>query len=155
MGYPLTDSHQPDEYDLDLTNPLQGDPISSTPKWQQILQVTQQRSPKFFEILVESADLHNRKNLNYAGVGDDPFANFRETEKFSCPYCGEKIPAWLGVAIRISDKYSRFCNLLGGIPDMVGESIKDTDIDLSVYSKIFKILYEEWEEKQKEQKANK
>jgi hypothetical protein len=115
--------------------------------WLDIFEATAKRSPKFFAILVKSADIHNRKNLNYAGAGDDPFANFRECEKLSCPYCGEKVPAWLGVAIRMSDKYSRFMNLLGGVEDMVGESILDTDLDLSVYAKIFNILYQEWLER--------
>ena len=147
---PIQRGYQPEE-ELDLTNPPQGD--SGIPKeevdWQRVFTETEKRSPKFFRMLVKAADIHNRKNLNYAGQGTDPFANFREAEKYACPSCGEKIPAWLGVAIRISDKTSRINNLLGGIPDMVGESLLDTYTDLGVYSKIFCILYEEWEEKKK------
>jgi hypothetical protein len=118
-------------------------------EWYKILTETLTRSPKFFDELVKSADIHNRKNLNYAGNGTDPFKNFRECEKLACPYCKRKIPAWVGVMIRMTDKYSRMTNLLGGIDDMVGESVKDTDLDLSIYAKIFKILYEEWEQEQK------
>jgi len=57
------------------------------------------------------------------------------------------IPAHIGCFIRIQDKYSRIRELLKGKPDMVGESIKDTMLDLSVYSLLFIILYEEYEKK--------
>lgn len=122
---------------------------SGETSWETIFKKTKERSPKFFECLMNMADIHNRKNANYAGEGNDPFANFRMCEQFSCPNCGDKIPAWLGVAIRMSDKWSRFANLLGGVKDQVGESILDTDIDLSVYANIFKILFLEWEEEQR------
>lgn len=120
--------------------------------WTDIFRSTQERSPKFFECLVEMADTHNKKNNNYAGECSDPFANFRMCENFSCPSCGNKIPAWLGVAIRMSDKWSRITNLMGGIQDLVGESLLDTYKDLGVYSQIFKVLYEQWEEEQKQNK---
>ena len=122
--------------------------------WQKIFEETQKRSPKFFDLLIKSADIHNRKNKNYAGVGEDPFANFRECEKFSCQYCKNKIPAWLGVVIRESDKWSRITNLLGGVEDLVGESVLDTFLDLSIYGKIFCILYTEWEQQQEKKRVD-
>jgi hypothetical protein len=128
--------------------PLSEDDMGWTP-WETVFKQTKERSPRFFECLRIMADTHNRKNANYAGEGSDPFANFRMCEQFSCPHCGNKIPAWLGVAIRMSDKWSRFANLLGGVQDLVGESILDTDLDLGVYSQIFKVLYNEWEEDQR------
>lgn len=119
------------------------------PEWFTIFSKTKERSPKFFEALTMMADIHNRKNANYAGEGNDPFANFRMCEQFSCPSCGNKIPAWLGLAIRMSDKWSRFANLLGGVQDQVGESILDTVLDISVYANIFKVMRAEWEAEQK------
>ena len=99
-------------------------------------------SPKFYALLDEIKDLHDRKNSNYAGDGGDPFANFRECEDFG-------IPAWKGVLTRMSDKWMRIKNLADGIEDKVGESMIDTLTDLAVYSLICRILVEEAQENEK------
>ena len=62
--------------------------------------------PRFYEILLQMADLHSRKNQNYAQDGD-PLSNLRECEKMG-------IPAHMGVAIRLTDKFSRYTQLLKG-----------------------------------------
>jgi len=93
------------------------------------LDIGDNRPSPFYDILVRAADIHARKNLNYAGMGDDPFKNFKECEDFG-------IPAWKGILVRMSDKWMRIKNLANGMPDLVGESLEDTILDLLVYSGI-------------------
>ena len=88
---------------------------------------------RFYALLDEIADLHSRKNSNYAN--DDPLSNFKECERFG-------IPAFHGCLVRMSDKWSRIVELAKGKPDAVGESLSDTLKDLSVYSLIAIILLE-------------
>lgn len=100
------------------------------------LDIGDNRHSPFYTVLVAAADLHARKNLNYAGDGDDPFKNFRE--------CGDfNIPAWKGVLVRLSDKWSRIKNLAKGLPDKVGESLEETLMDNGVYSFIAVCLLRE------------
>jgi len=99
------------------------------------------RNKDFEKALDELKDLHHRKNSNYAGKGD-PYANFRESKRLG-------IEPYMGVLIRMSDKYCRICNLASGIEDKVGESIKDTLTDLAVYSVICRLLIEEYEKKER------
>jgi Nucleotide modification associated domain 1 len=92
---------------------------------------------RFYTLLKEMEDLHNRKNANYSS-DSDPLSNLKECEKFG-------IPAHVGVMVRITDKISRVQQLLLGKPDLVGESIKDTLFDMAVYSLLAIILIEEKE----------
>jgi hypothetical protein len=94
------------------------------------------RPSPFYQILAEAGDLHSRKNLNYAGPGMDPFKNFKECEGFG-------IPAWKGVLVRESDKWMRIKHLAQGMPDMVGESLYDTMLDLGNYAFIMAALLKE------------
>ena len=95
--------------------------------------------PRFYELLDIIADLHDRKNANYAKDGD-PLSNFRMCEEFG-------VPATMGTMVRISDKYSRITQLMKGKKDEVGESIKDTLQDMAVYCLLEIILIEEEEAK--------
>lgn len=95
--------------------------------------------PRFYELLETIADLHDRKNANYAKDGD-PLSNFRMCEEFG-------VPATMGTMVRISDKYSRITQLMKGKKDEVGESIKDTLQDMAVYCLLEIILIEEEEQK--------
>lgn len=97
--------------------------------------------PRFYELLDIIADLHHRKNYNYAKQGD-PLSNFRMCEEFG-------IPATMGTMVRISDKYSRLTQLMKGKKDVVGESLKDTFMDMAVYSLLEIVLLEEEEDKAK------
>ncbi len=90
--------------------------------------------PRFYELLKEIEDIHDRKNANYA-ADNNPLSNFLQSETFD-------VPAFKGCLVRMSDKFSRICQLAKGKPDMVGEAITDTLMDLSVYSLIAIILYE-------------
>lgn len=98
-------------------------------------------SPRYLELLEAARELHIRKNAGYAGADNpDPWANFRMSE-------------WLGISaaksalVRLSDKYIRIQNLMQDPNnDQVGESIKDTLMDLSAYALITICLLEEEEE---------
>lgn len=75
----------------------------------------------FEELLAKMLATTKAKNNDYAGA-DDPFKNFREF-------------GTLGFLVRMSDKWSRIKNLLGGTKQMVkDESVEDTLIDLATYS---------------------
>jgi hypothetical protein len=103
-------------------------------------------SKRFMELTDKMKDIHIRKNAGYAGDCPDAFKNFRESEDF-------EVSAFKGCMVRMSDKWSRIKSLSKNPKnDMVGESIKDTLIDLANYSIIAYCLYEEEEamlEKQK------
>jgi len=91
--------------------------------------------PKFYKLLEQMADLHNRKNANYAN-NENPLSNFYECEKFG-------IKAKDGTITRMSDKWSRLQQLWKGEPDRVGEPITDTLMDLAVYCLILIIILED------------
>ena len=84
--------------------------------------------PIFYELLEEMARIHSIKNQDY-GDGN-PLGNFMESE-------GLGIPAFQGILVRMSDKWSRIKSLvkkermLGKVKD---ESIEDTLIDLANYA---------------------
>jgi hypothetical protein len=95
--------------------------------------------PRFYELLKEAADLHERKNNGYA-KDNDPLSNLRLAEGFG-------LPPHMGVLIRMSDKFSRIQELSKGKVDKVGESIKDTLMDMAIYSLLAIVLFEEAEKK--------
>ncbi len=101
-------------------------------------------SARFLELVKEVEDLHNRKNAGYAGIGStDPFRNFKFSSLFG-------VSPFIGCLVRISDKFVRISNLIkNSNADQVGESIKDTLLDLSVYCLIAICLYEEEKENKK------
>lgn len=96
--------------------------------------------PRFYELIEEIKDLHNRKNNNYA-EDTDPLSNLKGAELFG-------IPAWKGVLVRLTDKWSRIQQLSKGKQDLVGESLVDTLQDMAVYSLLCIILYEEYLKKE-------
>ncbi|KKL56727.1 hypothetical protein LCGC14_2242550, partial [marine sediment metagenome] len=95
--------------------------------------------PKFYELLQQMADLHGRKNHDYAG--DDPLSNLRASEEIG-------IPAWKGILVRLMDKWSRLKNFARtGIFEVKDESLIDALMDNAVYSLLCIILFEEEKEK--------
>lgn len=93
--------------------------------------------PRFYELLLEIADLHARKNHDYS-QDKDPLSNLRRPNNLG-------LPAWMGVLVRLEDKWSRL-EELSKKPAMVkGESMKDTLMDNAVYSLLAIILLEEEE----------
>lgn len=93
---------------------------------------------RFYELLWEIAEIHGRKNKDYAGT-EHPLSNLKESERFG-------IPAWKGTLVRMSDKWDRIVNLAKhNNPAVKSESITDTLMDLAVYSLLAIILFEEHE----------
>lgn len=92
--------------------------------------------PDFYRLLDELADIHSRKNRDYAST-TDPLSNLRMSEKLG-------IPAHQGAFIRMGDKFARLEQLLSGKEAHVKEeSVEDTFKDLAVYSLLALILYRE------------
>ena len=92
---------------------------------------------RFYELLKVMEDIHDRKNDNYA-KDSDPLSNLRMCQEFG-------VKPSLGTMVRMSDKWSRLVQLMNGKPDLVGENIKDTLLDLSIYCLLEHILLEEEE----------
>ncbi|KKN61526.1 hypothetical protein LCGC14_0521140 [marine sediment metagenome] len=90
--------------------------------------------PGFYQLLDEIADLHDRKNHDYAG--DDPLSNLKLCEEFG-------IPAWKGVIVRLTDKWSRITQLITKEAQVKDESIEDTLKDSAVYSLLAIVLKRE------------
>lgn len=92
--------------------------------------------PGFYMLLGDMAELHSRKNHDYAGSGD-PLRNFYKSRE-------QGVEPWRGIMIRLSDKWSRlesFCrqNEL----KVKDESLEDTLMDNAVYSLLAIILRRE------------
>jgi len=93
--------------------------------------------PDFYTLLIKMAEIHNIKNKGY-GLGD-PLGNFLESERFG-------VEAWKGCLVRLSDKWSRLCNLASKLEDpeyqdaIKLENLEDTLIDLANYSLLCIIL---------------
>ena len=94
------------------------------------------QSKRFYEILDVIKELHDKKRHDY-GANEDIFANFRLSELSG-------ISAWKGSVVRMGDKYARISNFIKkGDFKFKEESIKDTLMDMAIYSLITIILYEE------------
>lgn len=103
-------------------------------------------SKRFMELVEQIKDLHLRKNAGYAGQSPDPWYNFRMAELFD-------VSAFRGCLVRMTDKMSRISSLTKNpANDKVGESIKDTLMDLSIYALIAICLYEEEQAKKDQPK---
>ncbi len=92
--------------------------------------------PGFYQLLGDMAELHSRKNHDYAGEGN-PLRNFYKSRE-------QGIEPWRGVMIRLSDKWSRlesFCKQ--DTLAVKDESVEDTLMDNAVYSLIAILLRRE------------
>lgn len=97
--------------------------------------------PRFYELLVDIAKIHAKKNHDYAQDAN-PLSNLKRSEAFD-------IPPYKGALLRMSDKWSRIEELSKKSPAVVGESIKDSLIDNAVYSLLAILLLEEEEQNTK------
>lgn len=101
--------------------------------------------PKFYEMLEAMADLHSRKNHDYAG-NSDPLKNLKASLRMG-------VSPFQGVMIRLQDKWSRLEQFVTSGELMVkNESVVDTLMDNAVYSILAIILYQEEQEKTNETK---
>jgi len=94
--------------------------------------------PAYLRLLDEMAALHRAKAAGYSGIGArDAWANFRESELWG-------VSSLRGCLVRMGDKYRRCQNLLRNpANDQVGESLRDTLMDLASYALIARCLLEE------------
>ena len=96
--------------------------------------------PKFHDILEELRLLHSNKNSDYA-TKEEPLSNLRACEKLG-------LPPWVGVMVRLQDKWDRLTvlsrkRLEGEFPAVKDESMIDTLKDNAIYSILAIILLTE------------
>ena len=95
----------------------------------------EEQSKRFYELLNTIKNLHDAKKHDY-GAKEDIFANFRLSALTG-------ISPWKGSVVRMGDKYSRICSFIkNGDFKFKEENIKDTLLDMAIYSLITIVLYE-------------
>ena len=96
----------------------------------------EEQSKRFYELLNTIKNLHDAKKHDY-GAKEDIFANFRLSALTG-------ISPWKGSVVRMGDKYSRICSFIkNGDFKFKEEYIKDTLLDMAIYSLITIVLYEQ------------
>lgn len=91
-------------------------------------------SAQFYVELVDAAELHARKQLDY-GADNDPFSNVRASEDWG-------IPGWVGCMVRANDKIKRL-QTFATKGELANESAEDAFRDLAVYAIIGLILFQQ------------
>ena len=91
-------------------------------------------SKAFYNKIIEAGILHAQKQRDY-GRSDDPFSNVRASEDFG-------VPGWVGCMIRANDKIRRL-QTYAKTGTLANEGVKDSFLDLAVYSLIGLVLFEE------------
>jgi hypothetical protein len=92
-------------------------------------------SQRFLDLLDEMRRLHESKSQDY-GSETDPLANIRQGAEFV------GIEPWRGCMVRIADKVQRlrtYCRT----GRLVHEGVRDTLLDLSAYSLLAIVLFDE------------
>jgi hypothetical protein len=92
------------------------------------------RNPAFVALIEEIKALHESKNHDYAEDAD-PLSNLRRAEAMG-------VPAFKGVLVRLTDKWSRIEQLSNG-KEPKHESLRDSLIDNAVYSLLAILLLDE------------
>ena len=96
----------------------------------------EEESKRFYELLNTIKNLHDAKKHDY-GAKEDIFANFRLSALTG-------LSPWKGSVVRMGDKYSRICSFIkNGDFKFKEENIKDTLLDMAIYSLITIVLYEQ------------
>ena len=96
----------------------------------------EEQSKRFYELLNTIKNIHDAKKHDY-GAKEDIFANFRLSALTG-------ISPWKGSVVRMGDKYSRICSFIkNGDFKFKEENIKDTLLDMAIYSLITIVLYEQ------------
>jgi hypothetical protein len=92
------------------------------------------RNPEFHKLLKEIGELHDKKNKDYA-TAEDPLANLKDCERLG------QDPI-MGTVVRMQDKMRRIENFFrNGI--LRNESVRDSLIDLCVYSLLAVVIHDE------------
>ena len=96
-----------------------------------------EQTEKFNQLLDEIKKIHADKNYDYA-TNDDSLSNLKLCKTLI------GIPSWIGCVVRMLDKVSRVAEFARkGELKVKSENIRDTLIDLAVYSLLAVILMEE------------
>lgn len=102
--------------------------------------------PRFYAILEEQADLHSRKNHDYAAGGaQGPLGNFKRVAAIQQLYPGFNWASPFGVAMcyLLKQLDAAFILYATGRRSVTGEPISARLNDASVYAMIGRIIYEE------------
>jgi hypothetical protein len=135
----------PEETSAEETEQVDWDRVAYEPYIQHLLERAKESrstfsserpgSLPFLELLEEVRQLHLSKSQDY-GSESDPLANIRQGAEFV------NIEPWRGCMVRIADKVQRlrtFCQT----GRLVHEGVRDTLLDLSAYSLLAIVLFDE------------
>jgi hypothetical protein len=136
----------PEETSVEETEQVDWDRVADVPYIEHLLEqqrlkgdgITHEQRPgslPFLELLEEVRQLHLSKSQDY-GSESDPLANIRQGAEFV------NIEPWRGCMVRIADKVQRlrtFCQT----GRLVHEGVRDTLLDLSAYSLLAIVLFDE------------
>ena len=87
----------------------------------------------FDEVLQQMAEIHRRKNADYGS-------------SYNLAPALLGIPAHVGLLVRMTDKLARACRLAQGqIPQVEGEALQDTLLDLANYAVLAILALAAWE----------
>lgn len=89
---------------------------------------------RFHELLKELGELHDRKQEDY-GREEDPFANVRGASEWG-------VSPWVGAMVRAQDKVRRL-QKYARTGTLTNEGVRDSFMDLAIYSLIGLRLWEE------------
>jgi hypothetical protein len=144
-GKPLEEWYTPDVQSDIASEPVDWDRVADEPYIQHLLERAKETrttfsserpgSLPFLELLEEVRQLHLSKSQDY-GSESDPLANIRQGAEFV------NIEPWRGCMVRIADKVQRlrtFCQT----GRLVHEGVRDTLLDLSAYSLLAIVLFDE------------
>lgn len=100
--------------------------------------------PHFYEMLETMAEIHARKNADYA-TEEEPLSNLKMCERLGIT------EAEKGIMVRMTDKFSRLVELVAKKKEaqVYSEKVEDTCIDLAVYSLLLAIILKEKKEAEK------
>jgi hypothetical protein len=87
------------------------------------------RIPEFHAILIKMAEIHKKKNEDYAST-DNPFSNFERSAELISWFEDSTDKAFVGL---IGVKLARLAELLQSGKTPVNESIDDSFLDLATY----------------------
>ena len=142
---PVTDC-RPKETSAEETSQVEWDRVADGPYIEHLLEQQRLRgdgithdqpttSQRFLDLLDEMRRLHESKSQDY-GSETDPLANIRQGAEFV------GIEPWRGCMVRIADKVQRlktYCRT----GRLVHEGVRDTLLDLSAYSLLAIVLFDE------------
>lgn len=91
-------------------------------------------SKEFYANAIQACLLHATKQKDY-GKPNDPFANVRSSEEWG-------VPGWVGAMVRANDKVKRL-QTFANTGVLANEGVRDSLLDIAVYSLIALTLFDE------------